>query len=164
MSGLVLRSLLDASIRIAVVAAAVGLILVALRIRAGGARHTAWTVVLVRHAVDASSLLLHPGHRDSGATVCSARRGAGRACPTRIPGASGRPGDRSVPRGFGGSRTDRDGAFRTVVPASTELAGRRHLPRTCWGSCSFWRDLPPAGLRPTASRAAVKRLSPRSND
>src|ERR1700726_1968051 len=46
MSGLVLRSLLDASIRIAVVAAAVGLILVALRIRTDDARHTAWTVVL----------------------------------------------------------------------------------------------------------------------
>jgi beta-lactamase regulating signal transducer with metallopeptidase domain len=46
MSGLVLRSLLDASIRISVVAAAVGLILVALRIRTNDARHTAWTVVL----------------------------------------------------------------------------------------------------------------------
>jgi hypothetical protein len=46
MSGLVLRSLLDASIRISVVGAAVGLILIALRIRASGARRTAWTVVL----------------------------------------------------------------------------------------------------------------------
>ena len=47
MSGMVLEALADASLRAALVAAFVAAVLAALRVRAGAARHGAWTVVLV---------------------------------------------------------------------------------------------------------------------
>jgi hypothetical protein len=119
----VLRTIVESSVRVALVAGAVALLLAALRVRASASRHAAWTAVLaamllmpglpylfVRGAIQIPPLL-----RDDG--PASSRPVGSRALPPAAPPSSERSsaGQRGVPE-------------VTTMPAQTVARERREFP------------------------------------